>query len=275
MPKSRKLLFGFFFPILGNYAIIVVAVKCGGNMNYEGLKIPNHVAIIMDGNGRWAKERGMTRSEGHKAGFSMLKKLTEYIFSRGIKVLSVYAFSTENFKRSKQEVNFLMNLFETKFKEYADIVKKKGIRVVFSGKKASPLPDKVIRIMQEIEEDTKENKVGILNLCVNYGGHLEIVEATKKICKLVQEGKLSLEEITEENFSHYLFQDLPPIDFMIRTSGEIRISNFMLYQLSYAEMYFSKVYFPSFDCQCFDDAILAYNKRNRRFGGIQDENENN
>ncbi len=243
-------------------------------MDYKDLKIPNHVGIIMDGNGRWAKERGMSRSKGHEAGFENLKKLSEYIYSKGVKVLSIYAFSTENFKRSKQEVDFLMNLFENKFKEYSNRLKEKNVKIVFSGKKEAPLPNGVIRIMNEIEEDTKDRTDGILNICINYGGHLEIVEATKKISALVRDGKLSLDDITEENFYHYLFQDLPPIDFLIRTSGEIRISNFMLYQLSYAEMYFPKIYFPAFDEDCFDEAILAYNKRDRRFGGIKDENTN-
>ena len=241
-------------------------------MNYEGLKIPFHVGIIMDGNGRWAKERGMTRSQGHEAGFENLKKLSEYIYAKGVKVLSVYAFSTENFKRSKQEVDFLMNLFEKKFKEYSELMKKRNVKIVFSGKKADPLPKSVIRIMKEI--DTKTNTNGILNICINYGGHLEIVEATKKISSLVQEGKLKIEDITEESFSHYLFQDLPPIDFLIRTSGEVRISNFMLYQLSYAEMYFPSIYFPAFDENCFDEAMLVYNKRDRRFGGVKDEDKN-
>ena len=167
-----------------------------------------------------------------------------------------------------------MKLFEHKFKEYSNQMKEDNIKVVFSGKKAHPLPDAVIAVMKEIEEDTKDKTGGILNICVNYGGHLEIVEATKKISALVRDGKLSLEDITEESFSHYLFQDLPPIDFLIRTSGEVRISNFMLYQLSYAEMYFPSIYFPAFDEASFDDAILIYNKRDRRFGGIKDENTN-
>ena len=239
-------------------------------MSDENLKIPNHVAFILDGNGRWAQERGLTRSQGHEAGFENLKRLSEYIFSRGVKVLSVYAFSTENFKRSEQEVSFLMNLFEQKFKEYAELMKKKNIKVVFSGKKENPLPAKVIQLMVEIEEETRQNTSGILNICVNYGGHLEIVEATKKISRLVKEGKLNVEDITEDSFYHYLFQDLPPVDFLIRTSGELRVSNFMLYQISYAEMYFPKVYFPAFNEQCFDEAILVYNHRERRFGGIID-----
>lgn len=244
-------------------------------MDYSNLKIPSHVAIILDGNGRWAQERGLTRSIGHEHGFENLKTLSEYIFNKGIKVLSVYAFSTENFKRSKEEVSFLMNLFETKLLEYSDKMMEKGIRMVFSGEKKAPLPKTVIKVMNDTEKRTRNNKNGILNICINYGGHSEIVLAAKKICQLVQNSELSIDEINEENFSKYLFNDLPPIDFLIRTSGEIRISNFMLYQLSYAEMYFPNTYFPAFDEKEFDKAILEYTRRDRRFGGIVYEDKAN
>ena len=244
-------------------------------MDYSILKIPTHVAMILDGNRRWAQERGMTRSQGHEHGFENLKKISEYIFDKGIKVLSVYAFSTENFKRSKEEVDFLMNLFILKFKQYRNQMNKKGIKIVFSGERKEPLPDKVIKVMNEVEESTKDNTRGILNICINYGGHSEIVSATKKICQLVSENKLSLDDITAESFSQYLYNDLPPVDLLIRTSGEVRISNYMLYQLSYAEMYFPKVYFPDFNEEEFDKAVVEYTKRERRFGGINYEDKNN
>jgi len=244
-------------------------------MDYSNLKIPSHVAIILDGNGRWAQERGLTRSMGHEYGFENLKNLSEYIFNKGIKVLSVYAFSTENFKRSKDEVTFLMNLFETKILEYSDKMMEKGIRIVFSGEKKAPLPKNLIKIMKDTEKRTMNNEEGTLNICINYGGHSEIVLATKKICQLVQNGDLAIDDINEENFSKYLFNDLPPIDFLIRTSGEIRISNFMLYQLSYAEMYFPNTYFPAFDEKEFDKAIIEYTRRDRRFGGIVYEDKVN
>ena len=150
-------------------------------MNENNIKIPNHVAIILDGNGRWAKEKGLSRSQGHSAGFENLKKLSEYVFSKGTTVLSVYAFSTENFKRSKAEVDFLMNIFESKFKEYSKTLQEKNIKLVFSGLKQSPLPDAVIKTMYEAEELTKNNTGGIFNICINYGGRSEIIEATKKI----------------------------------------------------------------------------------------------
>ena len=240
-------------------------------MNEQKLKIPNHVAIILDGNGRWAKEKGFSRSKGHEAGFENLKGLADYIFSTGTKVLSVYAFSTENFKRSKVEVDFLMNLFDSKFKELSSKLKDKNIKIVFSGKKLSPLPQGVINIMNEMEEETKDNTGGIFNICVNYGGRSEIVEATKKISELVKENEISIDDITEETFNKYLFHELPDVDLMIRTSGELRISNFLLWQISYAELYFPQCYFPDFDSKEYDKAVLEYTKRDRRFGSINNE----
>lgn len=232
------------------------------------MNIPKHVAIIMDGNGRWATKRNLSRSIGHLEGSKTLKKIVEYAFSNGIEILSVFAFSTENFKRSKEEVNYLMNLFVSKFKEEKDYFMKKNIKVVFSGLK-DPLRNDVWESMQEISEMTKNNNGGTFNILLNYGGQSEIVEATKKIVSDVINKNISIEDINTESFNHYLFQDLPPIDFMIRTSGEVRVSNFMLYQIAYAEMYFPKVYFPDFDEKEFDIALDVYNKRDRRFGGIK------
>jgi undecaprenyl diphosphate synthase len=245
-----------------------------GHMNYEQMKVPHHVAIILDGNGRWAEERGLSRSEGHSKGTVNLKKLSEYIFDRGVKVLSVFAFSTENFKRAKQEVSFLMSLMENELIKYKEILTEKGIKIVFSGMKEEPLTSSLIELMNNIEEETASNKKGIINFCVNYGGHAEIVNATKTICELVKDGKLELDEVTENSFAKYLFNDLPPVDLLIRTSGEIRISNFMLYQLSYAEMYFPETHFPAFNEEEFDKAILEYNRRDRRFGGVYEDQIN-
>lgn len=239
------------------------------------LKIPNHVGIILDGNGRWATLRGLSRSEGHKAGFERLKKLSCYILNKGVKELSVYAFSTENFKRSKEEVNFLMNLFVKKFSEESEYFNKENIKVVFSGMRKKPLPKKVIDVMNCLEEKTKNNKKGILNICINYGGHFEIIDATKKIVEDVKNGKLDIDNLDEEIYSNYLYQKLSPIDLLIRTSGENRISNFMLWQLSYAEFYFTKTFFPDFDEEKFDEALTEYNKRDRRFGGINYEKKSN
>ena len=243
-------------------------------MNEVNLKIPNHVAIILDGNGRWAKARGLTRSQGHEAGFENLKRIAEYIYSKGVKVLSVYAFSTENFKRDISEVEFLMNLFITSFNKEFEFIKKKNVRVIFSGRR-EPLPEKVLEAMDTLVEDTKNNTDLVLNICINYGSHAEMVDTTKKICEMYKNGEIELDDIDESFIQENLYQDLPPLDFVIRTSGELRLSNFMMYQASYAEFYFPKVLFPDFDNEEFDKAILEFNKRNRRFGGIKDEKKNN
>ena len=231
----------------------------------EKLKIPYHAGIILDGNGRWATERGLKRSEGHKAGFETLKILSKHVFTRGVKVLSVFAFSTENFNRTKDEVDYLMNLFLKGFKSSIKEFNKNNIKVVFSGRK-EPLSDKVYESMKSLEKETLNNTGGILNICLNYGGQTEIVDTTKKLINDVLDGKLKTEDITPEIFMKNLYNDLPPMDFLIRTSGEIRVSNFMLFSLAYAEMYFPHTYFPDFKEDEFDKALEEYTKRDRRFG---------
>lgn len=235
-------------------------------MNNTNIKIPNHLGIIVDGNGRWAKERNLPRSKGHDKGFKRLKEITSYGFDKGIKVISVYVFSTENFKRSNEEVNHLMDLFVTGFKKDKFYLKE-NIKVIFSGKEDNLRQD-VIDAMNTIKEETKNNTKGILNICLNYGGRDEIVTACKKFTEEVLNNKTNIDDLNEQNFSKYLYQDLPDIDFMIRTSGEERLSNFMLWQNSYAEFYFPKTYFPDFSKDEFDKALLVYTKRDRRFGNI-------
>ena len=235
----------------------------------ENIKIPYHVGIILDGNGRWATSRNLKRSEGHKVGSETLKKLSKHILLKsGSKVLSVFAFSTENFKRDKEEVNYLMDLFIKDFKEMKNNSNEEDIKIVFSGRK-EPLNEKVWNSMKELTEATKNNKGGILNICLNYGGQAEIVDTTKKLINKVLNNELTLEEINEETFTKNLYNELPPIDFLIRTSGEQRVSNFMLYELAYAEMYFPETYFPDFDEKEYDKALEVYTKRDRRFGGIK------
>ena len=233
----------------------------------EEMVLPNHVGIIMDGNGRWAKQRGLKRSIGHKKGADNLEKLLKHIYSLGIKYVSVYAFSTENFNRSDEEVNYLMDLFVKFFTKKKKIFIKEELKVVFSGSK-NRLRDDVVNGMKELEECTKDFNRGVFNICLNYGGRLEIVDAIKKISSEVETGKLNIDDINEELVSHYMYQDLPDLDFVIRTSGEQRISNFMLWQSSYAEYYFPKTLFPDFDKDEFDKALLEFNNRNRRFGGV-------
>lgn len=231
-------------------------------MKLDNIKIPCHVGIIMDGNGRWAKERGLNRSKGHEAGYKTLKTTAKYILDSGVKVLSVFAFSTENFNRPKEEVDFLMNLFIKGFKKDSAFFNKENIKVVFSGRK-EPLKKDIIKTMEYLSESTKNNTKGILNICLNYGGRSEIVDAVNHIIKD------NLKEVDEEVINNYLYNKLPDIDLLIRTSGEVRISNFMLWQLSYAELYFPKCYFPDFNQEEFDKALLEYTKRDRRFGSVK------
>ncbi len=229
--------------------------------------VPSHVAIIMDGNGRWAEKRKMKRTKGHQMGAKALKRISEYVYDKKINVLSVFAFSTENWKRDKEEVDYLMDLFLKSFKANFDTIKQKGVKVVFSGIK-DRLNDKVIKAMEKMSEETKNNKNGIFNICLNYGGQDEITNATKRISKDVKDGVISCDDITPALLNKYLFNDLPPIDLLIRTSGEYRISNFMLWQMAYAELYFTDTLWPDFDEKEMDKALLAYNKRDRRFGGV-------
>lgn len=232
----------------------------------DDLIIPNHVGIIMDGNGRWAQKRGLARSLGHKAGADNLLSLCKHISKVGVKYLSLYAFSTENFKREAGEVNYLMNLFielfNSKLKELSD----NNVKVIFSGRR-DPLPEKVLKAMDEVVTYSENNTGLILNICINYGGRAEIVDMTKKLCELYKDNRITLDDIDYDLVNKNLYHELPDVDLVIRTSGELRISNFMLYQSSYAEYYFPETLFPDFNEEEFDKAILEFNKRNRRFGG--------
>ncbi len=236
-------------------------------MNNE-IIIPKHVGIIMDGNGRWAQERGLARTVGHKTAIATLKELCIYMADLGVKYASLYAFSTENFKRDSKEVDFIMNLFIKVFNKEFDFIKEKKIKVLFSGRR-EPLPSNVLKAMDKIVEETKNNTELVLNICLNYGSHAEIVDTTKKLCNMYKNGEIKIEDINDEFIQKNLYHDLPPLDFVIRTSGEMRLSNFMMFQASYAEFYFPKVYFPDFTKEEFDKAIEIFNNRDRRFGGIK------
>ncbi len=221
--------------------------------------VPNHIGIIMDGNRRWAKEKKKKTIEGHLAGANRIISLAKYIFDKGVKYLSIYAFSTENFNRSAEEVSYLMGLIIKFFNERVNELHDYNIKIVVSGLRDN-LSKEVLKCIDNVVDLTKDNTGGILNVCLNYGGRREIVDAVNKI-------KEANVNITEETFGKYLYNDLPDLDYVIRTSGEERISNFMLWQISYAEFYFPKVYFPDFDEKEFDKALEIYNNRNRRFGG--------
>lgn len=231
-------------------------------------KVPEHIGIIVDGNGRWATEKGLSRSMGHKAGAANLKKLCLHIVKKGVKNLSLYIFSTENFKRDIEEVNYLMKLFVQMFDKEFRKYEKENIKVIFSGRKDN-LEPRVLEIVEEIEEITKNNTKATINFCLNYGSQYEIVDACNKIIKD------NIKEVDIELFNKYLYQELPPLDLLIRTSGEQRLSNFMLFQAAYAELYFPSTYFPDFNNKEFDKALEYYYKRDRRFGGINNENKSN
>ena len=233
----------------------------------------NHIGLIVDGNGRWAKERGQKRSYGHKKGAEALEKIILYINENKIaNYLSLYVFSTENFNRSEEEVNYLMELFMKWFKKAKDKYQSANIKVLFSSQK-SYLKKEIVDAINELEDATKENTGLVVNFCLSYGGRQEIVDATKKISEKVLNKEIKIEDINEELFKKYLYNDLPDVDFLIRTSGENRISNFMLWQLSYAEFYFPKTYFPDFTPESLKEAIKEYEKRDRRFGKIKNEKQ--
>lgn len=225
-----------------------------------------HVGIIVDGNGRWATKRNKSRSEGHLEGSKNLEKLILNISESNIKVLSLYVFSTENFKRDKKEVDYLMNLFTKWFKIINKKYKNKNIKILFSGRKEN-LDKKIIKEIESLEHETNDNTGLIVNFCLNYGGRAEIVDATKKICSDVINDKININNLDEKIFGKYLYNNLPDLDLLIRTSGEQRISNFMLWQLSYAELFFTNTLFPDFTYEEFANIVNSYMKRDRRFGG--------
>ncbi|MBS5037870.1 MAG: polyprenyl diphosphate synthase [Fusobacterium sp.] len=227
------------------------------------LNVPNHIAIIMDGNGRWAKNQNKPRVFGHKAGANTLRKIMEYCNKIGVTYLTVYAFSTENWKRSQEEVDALMFLFKSYIKSERENLLKNKIRFMVSGREEGVNPS-LMEAIKELEEATSKDYEMTLNIAFNYGGRAEITDAVNKILK---EGKTS---ITEEEFSKYLYNDIPDPDFVIRTSGEFRISNFLLWQIAYSEIYITDKYWPDFDEVEMEKAILSYSKRERRFGGRLD-----
>lgn len=226
------------------------------------LNIPNHVAIIMDGNGRWAKKRGMPRNYGHKKGAETLLKMVEYAALQKINYLTVYAFSTENWKRPKEEVNFLMELPFAFFDEINKKFKNKNIKVKVIGF-TEQLPEKLANKIKEIEETTKDNTGLTFSIAFNYGSIDEIIHAVN----FVVENNI---KVDKDNFRNYLVsKDLPDVDLLIRTSGEQRISNFLLWQIAYSELVFFETLWPDFSKKEFLNAIEIYSNRDRRYGGLK------
>lgn len=230
------------------------------------MKIPNHVAIILDGNGRWAKAKGMPRNVGHAQGSKNLEVICEEAYKMGIQYLTVYAFSTENWKRSKQEVDGLMKLFRQYLKTCIKTAQKNNMCVKIIGDKTAFEEDMQMR-MTELEEVTKDNTGLHFQVALNYGSRDEITRSTRKIAELVKQGRLLPEDITEDIIENHLdTAGIPNPDLLIRTSGEQRLSNFLVWQLAYAEFYYTQVLWPDFTKEELEKAIDAYNARDRRYG---------
>ena len=235
----------------------------------DKLRIPEHIAIIMDGNGRWATKQGLPRSFGHNKGVNVLKEVIKVSKELGCKVLTVYAFSTENWSRPPREVDYLINLFEKVINREVEEIHKNSIKLNFIGD-LTPFPETLKSIINNSEALTKNNKIFKLNICVNYGGRQEIVNVAKKLALKSFSGEIKPHEVNEELFeSELLVKGSKDPELLIRTSGEKRISNFLLWQLAYSEIYITDVLWPDFDEIEFLKAIIDYQSRNRRFGGIE------
>lgn len=231
--------------------------------------VPRHVALVMDGNGRWAQERGLPRTEGHKRGEAVLMDTVQGCIELGVEYLSAYAFSTENWKRSPEEVRFLMGFNRDVLRRRRDEMHALGVRVRWAGRRPR-LWQSVIDELETAEELTRDNTVMTLAMCVNYGGRAEIVDAAREIARRVAAGELDPESLTEETFPQYLDEpDMPDVDLFLRPSGELRTSNFLPWQSAYAELVFQDTLFPDFDRHDLWAACLEYARRDRRFGGVR------
>lgn len=234
----------------------------------EELRIPKHVAIILDGNGRWAKKRLMPRKYGHAQGAKTVERICEEAWRMGIKYLTVYAFSTENWKRPEDEIDAIMKLLRDYLKNCLEISRKNDMRVRVIGDR-SRLKDDIVKAIEELEEKSKNNNGLNFQVALNYGGRDEITRAVRNIAQQVKDGTLKVEDINQDTISSSLdTADIPDPDLMIRTSGEQRISNYLLWQLAYSEFYFTDVLWPDFTKEDLEKAVAFYNQRDRRFGGV-------
>ena len=237
-----------------------------GKLDLE--RIPKHIAIIMDGNGRWAKKRGLPRTAGHASGADTFRDIATYCKELGMDYLTVYAFSTENWKRPQEEVDAIMGLLGKYLQEAIDTMEKENIRLAFFGD-LSPLSEELRALCERSTQVSNTNDGFQANICLNYGGRDELVRAARKFALDCVEGQADPAHLTEEAFSHYLWSDgIPVPDLIIRPSGEIRISNFLLWQSAYAEFYFTPVLWPDFSRAELDRALIDYQGRSRRFGGV-------
>ncbi len=234
-------------------------------------RLPKHVAIIMDGNGRWARKRLLPRKAGHKAGVERVKEIVETVGDLGIKYLTLYAFSTENWKRSNDEVSSLMKLLVYYLRNEIKTLHSNQVKIKVIGE-LSKLPSTPKQEILDAINLTKNNDKLILNIALNYGGRQDIIRAAKLFAKDVNDGKLKINQLDEETFNNYLYtSDNPDPDLLIRPSGELRISNFLLYQIAYTEFWFSNIYWPDFSKKHLYQAIIDFQQRDRRYGGIKDD----
>lgn len=241
----------------------------GKKKNQEPRSIPTHIAIVMDGNGRWAKKRGLPRQAGHKVGAEAFRTIANYAKSIGLKYLTVYAFSTENWKRSEEEVSAIMDLLEKYLREAIRDMDKNRVRFYFFGDLSRLSPELQEEAREAVERSKKYEGVQV-NFCLNYGGRAEMVRAAQQFARDCLEGKCRPEDLTEARFSDLMYSaGVPDPELVIRPGGEMRTSNFLLWQSAYAEYYFTDVLWPQFGPKELDEAIDAYNKRNRRFGGAK------
>ena len=232
-------------------------------------RLPRHIAIIMDGNGRWAKQRGLPRTAGHKVGAEVFRKIATYCKDLGVEYLTVYAFSTENWKRPAEEVSTIMGLLKQYMLEAIDSMERDRIRLKFFGDLSAIAPE-----LQEMVERTNAISAQIdgfqANICLNYGGRDELLRAARAFAADCADGKCRPEELTEDAFGNYLFSaGIPDPELIIRPSGEVRLSNFLLWQCAYSEFYFCDTLWPDFNEKTLDEAIIDYQKRDRRFGGVK------
>ncbi|HET9189050.1 MAG TPA: polyprenyl diphosphate synthase [Rudaea sp.] len=239
-----------------------------GNVEIPTSAVPRHIAIVMDGNGRWAKARHRPRSFGHHAGQKSVRTAIEFCSQRGVRALTLFAFSSENWQRPKDEVGALMELFLKALDREVDELHGHGVRIAFIGDLSAFAPALRER-MQAAMGRTRDNAGLALNVAVNYGGRWDIANATKQATLAVQRGEIAADAIDEKSIARFFcLADLPPVDLFIRTGGEQRISNFLLWQTAYSELYFSDVLWPDFDAACLDQAIAEFARRERRFGGV-------
>ncbi|WP_257350015.1 isoprenyl transferase [Pseudalkalibacillus decolorationis] len=231
-------------------------------------RVPNHIAIIMDGNGRWAKKRGLPRIAGHREGMKVVRKVVKHANELGVHALTLYAFSTENWKRPKPEVEFIMKLPEQFLLTYLPELIKENVQVRTIGQREG-IPAYTQKAVNEAIERTKHNSGLVLNFALNYGSRYEITEAVRQLSKDVEKGTIRAEDVNEKLIGSYMMtNDIGDPELLIRTSGEIRLSNFMLWQLAYTELWFTDVYWPDFSKETLEEAILEYQRRGRRFGGV-------